>query len=85
MIVGPHRAAVADRYGPATFDLPTVIGLPGDTLAYGTMQLCDNEDWFAVNASGSVSVCAPWLWRFWLDIVTLPSHFTNLQPMICAR
>ena len=55
-----HRDCLDDRFGPATYRWPTALTLPDDNLEYGSMQLCDNEDWFAVSTqtSTSVSVCS---------------------------
>ncbi|OGQ91681.1 MAG: hypothetical protein A2289_17890 [Deltaproteobacteria bacterium RIFOXYA12_FULL_58_15] len=64
-----YRSCVDDRYGPATFTTPTPVTLPGGLIQYGAMQLCNNEDWFAVTSTTntSVSVCT----RFDHDVADL--------------
>jgi hypothetical protein len=58
-----NRSCMDDRYAPSTISHPTSVSLPAAPLAYGSMVLCDDEDWFAVTVAGGGpwSVCARFL------------------------
>jgi hypothetical protein len=54
-----QRSCVDDRYTPATLSSPFPVFPAVAPLADGNMQLCNAEDWYAVNVpdGGDVSVC----------------------------